>query len=150
VIRRIPHSEVLRRAQPLEDASERSFVPSGAESAEPTEVACTALARALTLLLSEELRLAPEHIRHVLARELLRVRRAKQVVVRVHPDDLALLAAPDAYIRELELTGKLAFSADPTLTRGGCVLTSNLGEVDAQLETRLSLALSVLRHGGFA
>jgi flagellar assembly protein FliH len=148
VIRRVPHGEVLGRAQPLEGPSARSLTPSGGEPAEPSASEHTALARALTLLLSEELRISPEHIRQVLARELLRVRRAKQVLVRVHPNDLALLAAPDDYIRELELAGKLAFCADPTLTPGGCVLTSNLGEVDAQVETRLSLALTLLRHIG--
>jgi flagellar assembly protein FliH len=115
-----------------------------------TESQRTALSCALVMLLSEELRLAPEHIQQVLARELLRVRRASWLVVRVHPEDLALLKAPEHYVATLELEGKLALCADETISRGGCVLVSNLGEVDAQLETRLSLALTLLKSGALA
>jgi flagellar biosynthesis/type III secretory pathway protein FliH len=108
------------------------------------------LARALTLLLSEELRLQPEHIARVLERELLRVRRAKCVVVSVHPDDLLLLKAPHHYVAALELEGSLALTPDPAVSRGGCVLSSNLGEIDARVETRLELALTLLRSGALA
>jgi flagellar biosynthesis/type III secretory pathway protein FliH len=50
----------------------------------------------------------------------------------------------------LELEGSLELAPDATLSRGGCVLTSNLGEVDAQIETRLELALTLLRSGALA
>jgi flagellar assembly protein FliH len=108
------------------------------------------LGLALVALLGEELRLRPEHIRDVVARELARVSRARHVELRVHPADLALLPPSATLVDHAELRGALTVSPDPTLERGGCVLLTNLGEVDARLETRLALALSLLRSGWLA
>jgi flagellar biosynthesis/type III secretory pathway protein FliH len=57
---------------------------------------------------------------------LERVRRASRVRVRVHPSDAAQLIELEAEVVE-----------DPSITRGGCVVESELGEVDARLEVRL-------------
>jgi flagellar biosynthesis/type III secretory pathway protein FliH len=148
VIRHVPRAQV-QGAEPLLTAA-RAEQADAARAGDAHDTKRAALARALTLLLSEELRLAPEQIEHVLARELARVRRARTLVVRLHPDDLALVQIGDHYTRGLELAGKLTFLADATLTRGGCVLSSNLGEIDATLETRLTLVLTLLERGTLA
>jgi flagellar assembly protein FliH len=150
VIRRIPMTEVQGRAEPLYRAARGTVEALDDRRVDANAQQQAALARALTLLLSEELQLSPTHIRRVLERELLRVRTATQLIVRVHPDDLALLASSADYVATLELAGSLEFVSDATLARGGCVLTSNLGEIDARIETRLGLALALLRSGAFA
>jgi flagellar biosynthesis/type III secretory pathway protein FliH len=146
MIRRIPRSELAGRSEPL-FASPVSGADPRAPADETLAAQRPAIARALTLLLSEELRLSPEHIERVLTRELARMRRGREIVVRIHPDDLALLQPSAHYAQVLELAGQLSFAADPTISRGGCTLSSNLGEVDATLETRLSLVLTLLQQG---
>jgi flagellar assembly protein FliH len=146
VIRRIPQAETAGRVDALSAprAAYEARVPTAAEQARQQHAA---MARALTLLLSEELAARPEHIAHVLERELVRVRRAREVVVRLHPEDLALLRAPDHAHAELLLDDRLSLVADDAVSRGGCLLSSPLGDVDAQLETRLGLALTLLQSG---
>ena len=57
------------------------------------------------------------------------------VTVLVHPDDVALLreAMPDLDVHE-----------ERRVTRGGAIVRTSLGEVDAQLETKLDRARAAL------
>jgi flagellar biosynthesis/type III secretory pathway protein FliH len=144
VIRRIPRAAVTLPPEPLLLAQGPAEPRSAAgESASPV----AQLTSALVALLGEELRLRPEHIQSVVERELARVRGARSVELRVHPDDLPLLPPTSELCRRSELRGALSACVDPTIERGGCVLRSNLGEIDARLETRLSLALALLQSG---
>ena len=52
------------------------------------------------------------------------------VTVTLHPDDLALLK-PGDYGAGLE------FRSSPEITRGGCLVHTRIGIVDARLETRI-------------
>lgn len=113
----------------------------------PPRSAEAGVARALVALLDAELRLAPEHIHQVVQRELTRVQTARHVVLRVHPEDLALLDAPETLRARHELRAPLRIQADASLTRGGCLLDTDIGQIDARLETRLSLALALLQRG---
>ena len=142
MIRRIAREAIKGQLEPLQGATSTPI------STQAVPLATSArVARALVALLDEELRLAPEHIQQVVDRELGRVQRARNVHLRVHPDDLALLDTPEALRARQELRGPLSIEADPSLTRGGCVLDTDTGQIDAQLETRLSLALALLRSG---
>lgn len=60
--------------------------------------------------------------------------------VRVHPDDLAAVQANRAELERL-VTGRgtVTITADDTVDRGGCVLVSPVGEVDARIETKLGV-----------
>ena len=66
---------------------------------------------------------------------------ARHVTLRVHPDDHALVAqgAADA----LAARGARLI-ADATITRGGCRAESDIGVVDASIETRWQRATSAL------
>jgi flagellar assembly protein FliH len=66
---------------------------------------------------------------------------ARHVRVHVHPDDQALVAdgAGDA----LQARGARLL-ADASLTRGGCRIESDIGVVDATVETRWTRALATL------
>lgn len=146
MIRRVAREDQHANIVPLVRPTEPEL-PKADSSMPDTEALCASVSRALVLLLGEELRLSPQHIRSVVERELLRVRRARCIELRVHPDDLELLDQADHYRATLELRGTLDMVPDASLERGGSVLVTNLGEVDARLETRLALALCLLANG---
>ena len=66
---------------------------------------------------------------------------ARQITVRVHPDDHALVeqGAADALAQR-----GARLLADPTITRGGCLVESDIGVVDAAIATRWRRAVAVL------
>ncbi len=96
-------------------------------------------------LLRAQLELEPERIVPMVAPLLSRVRRASNIVLQVHPLDAAALhdALPALHER-LELAGRLALEEDPHLQRGDCVVISNLGELDARIDTQLRALLQAL------
>jgi flagellar biosynthesis/type III secretory pathway protein FliH len=147
MIRRVPATLVSQpllalQLEPCAAAPEIEPAP-----AAPSASLAAQLSAALVALLGDELRLRPEHILSVVERELSRVGRAHHVELRLHPLDLELMPPSATLSERAELRGALTLTPDATLERGGCVLITNLGEVDARLETRLSLALALLRSG---
>ncbi len=68
-----------------------------------------------------------------------RVRRAARVVLRVNPTDAAALASRLPAIRaRAELDGVLELRPDASISQGGCMVESRLGELDARLPTRIA------------
>ncbi|MFM8768182.1 MAG: flagellar assembly protein FliH, partial [Rubrivivax sp.] len=96
------------------------------------------VARSAVLLarqvLRSELAVQPELVGDV-AREAVNavMMSARQIVVRVHPDDLALVAqgAEDA----LKARGA-RLEPDASIQRGGCQVESDAGSIDATLQAR--------------
>jgi flagellar biosynthesis/type III secretory pathway protein FliH len=80
-------------------------------------------------IVGEELVLAPERVEVIVREVLERARRAQHVSIRIHPEDAAGIAAA--------FPGATVLS-DENMTRGGCVITTDLGQLDARLEVRLS------------
>jgi len=107
-----------------------------------------ALARTAVLLarqvLRDELQSRPEAVAQV-AREALDTiaGSARQVTVRVHPDDMTLVGsgAQDT----LQARGA-RLVPDPALSRGGCRIDSEFGAVDASVEARWARAAAGLGH----
>jgi flagellar assembly protein FliH len=69
---------------------------------------------------------------------LMNLRKPETLVVRVNPEDLAIVEGSLSGLKSV-LSGVDEFSieADPNVARGGCALETNLGCVDAQIETQL-------------
>ena len=86
-------------------------------------------------LVEEDLVLNPTRVRATVDAALARIPRATRVVVRVHPSDVA----------RLDLAVELL--PDPSLEPGDCVVESDLGQVDARLQTKLDRLLDALRSG---
>jgi flagellar biosynthesis/type III secretory pathway protein FliH len=86
-------------------------------------------------LVGEELALRPERVREIVDEAIERVRRAKGARVRVHPEDAQQLV--DLHVHIVE---------DDSITRGGCLVESELGDVDARLEVRLEALGRALRN----
>lgn len=96
----------------------------------------------LAALLADELELAPERVRPLVARTLAHFRGDAEVIVHVHPDDVALLE-PATLARTFDLT-ELRLHADPSMARGGCIVAAARGTLDARVETRIERMLALL------
>lgn len=99
-------------------------------------------------LLGTTLSTEPEKIVALLKPHLARMRRAARIVLRLHPDDAAWLQDHPEALNELReqhtLASSLELRSDAGLTRGGCVVESNIGDLDARVETRLTLLATAL------
>jgi type III secretion protein L len=81
----------------------------------------------------------PAALEALMAPLLERVRRARKVVLRVAPDAAAyVLERIDSLVASLELEAAIEVIADSEIRVGGCVVESDLGTLDARLETRVS------------
>ena len=71
------------------------------------------------------------------------VHSARHVRVRVHPEDHHLLVQQG----QLDLESRQArLFADPAIQRGGCVVESDIGVIDAAIDTRWRNAAAALGH----
>ena len=62
----------------------------------------------------------------------------ERIVVRLHPDDWKRIQDEEKMFKEkLDKTKHLHFKEDDTIQRGGCVIATEVGTIDAQLETQL-------------
>lgn len=96
------------------------------------DVVALALAAAKRIV-GDELALAPDRVGRIVGEVLDRARRAQRVVVRVAPEDA------EAVRRTIETRGATAVvEADASIARGGCVVSTDLGELDARIEVKLA------------
>lgn len=100
-------------------------------------------------LLHTQLVQQPEAIRPIIDDAIRRITDKNRVIIKVHPHDAptarqyrdALLAAlPD--IRSLEIT------EDPNQDRGGCIIETQLGFIDASVKTKLQTLQRILARLG--
>jgi flagellar assembly protein FliH len=89
-------------------------------------------------------------LRDIAARALAAVKPGKEaVLLRVHPDDLARLAAERAaWLTELGVQAEVKLVADPAVGRSGCVVETAVGRLDARLDTQLDALERALRKTG--
>lgn len=81
-------------------------------------------------------------IRHNIRKVLARRREAGDVLtIRLHPDDHQLLS-PDKEV----MPRNLKFIPDPAVTRGGCLMETKFGLIDAQLESQMEEIEKALRQ----
>ena len=101
------------------------------EMARAVATAATALARQV---LRSELAAHPEHVVAVAEQAIeALLLSARHIVLRVHPDDHALIARGAA--ETLQARGA-RLVADAHIQRGGCLLQSDIGLVDATIDER--------------
>ncbi len=63
----------------------------------------------------------------------------KKVTVRVHPDDYVVLKEKESQLFSvLDQTRSISVREDESIERGGCIVETELGVVDARLSTQLS------------
>lgn len=151
-------AEILARAAAeAEDARSRGYAEGYEEGlARATEVLATAHAERDALLAGverEAVEVALGAAEKILGREVVErgaaadivaqalgaVRRARRVRVRVSPEDLPTLRAQEpALVARLAQGAGFELAEDPAVARGGCVVETESGRVDARLETQLA------------
>jgi type III secretion system HrpE/YscL family protein len=139
-------AEVETRAAQA-DALMRVAVARDQELATVREAAVEIAMQAARHLIGEELAQRPELARTIAGQLLSRVQRARSVTLRAHPDDCAVLAAElDALRERAGTSGSLRLHPDPSITRGGCIVHSDVGSLDARVETQLSAIARALER----
>lgn len=153
--------EILRAAEARAVALEQGARERGLESARAEAaglLAQAALARNAILERSQEdirtiaavaaermtgeaLRLSPDLVNAAVRSALDLAKRGGPLAVAVHPADAPLLSGAAL---EVITTLGASIEHDPTLTRGGCVVRSTLGTVDARVETRIETVSAIL------
>jgi flagellar assembly protein FliH len=96
-------------------------------------------------IVGDQLAADPAAVRALAGRALDHARRARQVTLRIHPDD-ADAVAPLAQ----DWPGTLTVVPDATLTRGDCLLHTDVGDVDARLHIQLAALERTLHEAAFA
>jgi flagellar assembly protein FliH len=70
---------------------------------------------------------------------------SSRLELRMHPDDVTLLGPhADEVVRAASRCGEVEISGDASIARGGCVIETQHGTIDAQLETQLGRIMSEL------
>jgi type III secretion system HrpE/YscL family protein len=117
----------------LAAAGRRSF-----ERLEQAETELTLLAvRIAEKLVGEQLRIHPETVTQIVTQCLRTCTSAQRIVMHLNPDDLPLVERELPTLRALVETELLVPQADPFISRGGCLLETELGQIDGRLETQL-------------
>lgn len=147
-------SEARRKAQDILDSAKEEGYQSGAAQwyaalteawksrdayLARNETALLKLAvRIAEKLIGEELHIAPDAIAGIVSEALRSVRRAKSVIIQVHPahiasleERLSTLGTPAGAGREIEII------PNASLSRGDCIVETDIGVIDARLETQL-------------
>jgi flagellar biosynthesis/type III secretory pathway protein FliH len=97
-------------------------------------------------ILGRELSLRPEAVVDVAAEALRFGGEPRELTVRAHPDDLAALErGKPRLVERCRAGGAVVLRADPSVGRGGCIIESELGVVDARLSVQLEAIERALR-----
>ncbi|GAP38226.1 flagellar assembly protein FliH [Piscinibacter sakaiensis] len=113
------------------------------EMARTLALAASNLARQI---LREELTLRPERVAGVAAEAVdALLLSARHITLRVHPDDHALVSQGASEV--LAARGGRVLT-DASVSRGGCLVDSDIGGVDASMETRWARAVAAIEGAG--
>lgn len=90
----------------------------------------------------------PEVIRDIVGEALMGARGREEITVRIHPRDHdQVQEVRNDYARELDGV-PVYFEADSSLERGGCIIETESGRIDARLETQLQVLREALLGEG--
>lgn len=99
-------------------------------------------------ILGRDLARDPALVVDICATALAELRQVKQLVLRVHPLDATVLRAEHRrFLEVLGRTADVAVKEDPEVQRGGCVVQTEFGTLDAQLSTQFDMLRRVLLEG---
>lgn len=118
----------------------RSFQQALPQSAADCERSLVALAIEVAERLVGDLPVSAAMVEAAVNDALRQVGDATEIAVTVHPDDLALLQRTQSPL----LTPPLKFETAPDLTRGGCLVKTRFGLIDARRETKVQLLKDAL------
>jgi flagellar assembly protein FliH len=80
----------------------------------------------------------PETVETVVREALRQAEDTADITIQLHPDDLALLRKHNSPVLDgTPETGPLRFVGSSEVTRGGCIVQTRFGLIDARRETKL-------------
>jgi flagellar assembly protein FliH len=121
------HAEVVALRAATAEAVERDAVELAVQLAEK--------------IVAGTLEAEPERVLDVVRGALRRLSERRRVTVLVHPDDLELVrAAADGFAAELGGIEHCEVQAERRLSRGGAIVRTDEGQIDASIETQLARA----------
>lgn len=82
--------------------------------------------------------ISPELVESVIRESLRQVEDTAEITIQLHPEDLALLRKHNSSILQgVPEAGPLRFISSADVTRGGCLVQTRFGLIDARRETKL-------------
>ncbi len=82
--------------------------------------------------------ITPELVEGVVREAVGQTKETAEVTIQLHPDDLALLRQHQSPVLQgLPEAGPLRFVSSPEVSRGGCLVQTRFGLVDARRETKM-------------
>ena len=82
--------------------------------------------------------ISPQLVEAVVREAVTQTKETSEIMVQLHPDDLALLRKNESPILQgLSEAGPLKFIGSSEISRGGCLVQTRFGMLDARRETKL-------------
>ena len=105
-----------------------------------TETMIVSLALEVAQKLVSDMPISVPMIEAAVRDALTQVEGTAQLTIRLHPADLELLqSAASPILSGAEAQGETRFLGSPEVTRGGCLVQTRFGTVDARRETKFDL-----------
>ncbi|NNE65821.1 MAG: hypothetical protein HKN33_04580 [Pyrinomonadaceae bacterium] len=95
-------------------------------------------------ILGRELRNDREAVADIITNALENARQRENLLIRVNPSDLAVAKKEIERFRSFSRAKFIDISADPRVGEGGCLIESEVGTVDARLETQFRVLETAL------
>ncbi len=101
---------------------------------------------ALKKIVSAEIKSSEEFILNVIKETTKNIIDSKKIIIKVSSEDYKFLTSNREKLDSL-LSGKeIEIVEDPGITRGGCLIQTDMGEVDSTVETKLEEVLNILEE----
>lgn len=92
-----------------------------------------------------EISLQQDQVVQLLSEIMLEVQSADSVIIKMNPADLGFIEGLRAKnVKDVEKLDRVKLQAHPGLTKGGCLVETNYGEIDATVEQRVEKAWIVI------
>jgi len=132
--------ELLRhqsQAQQLQSGVLQSLAHSVPQVVRETESALMQLALDSAEKIVAGIPVSPEIVEAVVKEAIGQIESTAEITVLLHPEDLALLPQPAEQVTGQAESGPLQFAASPEVSRGGCLVRTRFGVIDARRETKV-------------
>lgn len=100
-------------------------------------------------IIGKELSMHPERIKDTVAPIIKKAQRSRNICVQVNPQDIpALENALPQLAANTNLTCAIKLEPQTSITKGGCIVTTELGTFDARIEVQLNALTKLLQKEG--
>ena len=97
-------------------------------------------------IVGRDVSLGPEAVTRIIREALGQVEHAGKITIKLNPADLELLAdIKPQLLSGLPEAGRAVFEADEGIARGGCLIETDGGEVDARIERQFQVVEEAFR-----